>query len=297
MPNRRKSLETGSPIQIASRLSLNEPARSKRNLSNLPRSLFDPDASQASANRLPKNAPATLNDIESVPHSQANLDSKKQANIYFSRVSMAAVSEKSIPVPASDKNIPYPQTLETEEFTNTLQNEEDPFTIHDLRELDKIWLSFKKINRTLIHTLTNSLIAENGVEIYQILHENNAEFIQILRNRIQSNFLKNIYNCVNFTEHQCDIYIDNLGMINSRKDNYSKNTREKSFMLRNKLVPVQLLKPYYKFFVGDKYKELKNQIKKNMSYFVEHPDIGDTHADVGKVFFDSEMVNFLFFLG
>jgi hypothetical protein len=210
---------------------------------------------------------------------------------------MAAVSEKSIPMLTSDKNITQPDPLKTGEFTNTLQTEEDPFTLTDLRELDKIWLSFKKINRTLIHTLTNSLIAENGVEIYQILHENNAEYTQILRNRIHRNFLKNIYNCVNFEGHQCDIYIDNLGMINSRKDNYSKNTREKSFMLRNKLVPVQLLKPYYKFFVGDKYKELKNQIKKNMSYFVEYPDIGDSNADRGKVFLDSEMVNFFFGLG
>jgi hypothetical protein len=165
---------------IATRLSLNDPARSKRNLGNLPRSSFDPDASQGSAKRLPKNASITLNEIESVQPSQANLDSKKPTHMYISRVSMAPVSEKSIPVPASEKDIPPPQPSETEEFTSSIhQIDSDPFSLTSLAELDKIWLSFKKINRTLIQSLTTSLITLQGPKIYQILSSENTEFIQL----------------------------------------------------------------------------------------------------------------------
>ena len=83
-------------------------------------------------------------------------------------------------------------------------------------------------------------------------------------------------------------------MINSVNDNYSKNTREKSILLRNKLVPVQLLKPYYKFFVGDKYKELKNQVKVNMSYFGEDNEVGEER---GFGFLGTEKVIFFFGVG
>ena len=92
----------------------------------------------------------------------------------------------------------------------------------------------------------------------------------------------------------CDIYIDNQGMISSRNDNYAKNTREKAIMLRNKLVPVQLLKPYYKFFIGDRYRELKNQIKHNMSYFVENQELGSGDAGGSKIFLGDSVVRIFF---
>lgn len=98
-------------------------------------------------------------------------------------------------------------------------------------------------------------------------------------------------------DKQKEIYIDKNGMINTTHDNFSKNTKNKTIMIKERLTPVQYLKPYYKFFIPEKYPEILQKIKQNVSYFAEdETDLynnfkGKNESTPVRLNFDNEIEN------
>ena len=165
------------------------------------------------------------------------------------------------------------ETLSKEKIDDYMEEEEPYF---NAKEFNKIWSCYIKVNRTLILFITKELTKNAYEDIKAILYKDDYESIGQLKKKIYKMFLWWIENMKTF-DKKTDIIVDEFGNISYSGDKDSVIGTRETVVLRDRMVPINIFKPYYKFFVPSKFKEIRARIKNN--YVSRGSTFGEKYFD------------------